>query len=460
MQKILYYSTNRSLKTSTIKGFNKKVTFKEALFMGMAPDKGLFMPTKIPKLSKNEILALKGKPYSEAAYMILRKFLHYEIKDSELKKITKQAYNFSIPIERIDDAAFLARLDQGPTASFKDFAAQLMARLMHRLKPKNKKITILVATSGDTGSAMGEAYRGLEGIKVYILYPKKEVSSIQKKHMDTIGKNVKSIAIDGKFDDCQRLVKEAFADPDLKKLNLTSANSINIGRILPQIAYYFYAYANIADKLMPAAFSIPSGNLGNSLGCEIARRMGLPVKKIIIATNENDEFPRFLRNGIYKKVEPSRACLSNAMNVGNPSNLARYFELYKGIVDKEGIVHKKPNLREMRKYLYSAAISDAETAKTIKDTYKRHGLIVEPHGAVGIAALEKYRKIDGKTLAICIETAHPAKFPEIIKKELKISPKMPAAMKRIYHRKGRAECLSGSYASFKKYLLSGTYGMD
>ena len=451
--RILYYSTNRELKTDRINGYKKRVTFKQALFMGLAPDKGLFMPSKIPKLSKKDILRLKGKPYYEVAYGILKNFLQYDIKDSDLKAITKKAYYFDIPTEKLDDSTWLVRLDQGPTASFKDFAALLMAQLMQKLKPLNKKITILVATSGDTGSAIGEAYRGLKGVKVYILYPKKEVSSIQKKHMDTIGKNIQSLAVDGKFDDCQKLVKEAFADSDLKKLNLTSANSINIGRILPQIAYYFYAYANIANKFEPLVFSIPSGNFGNSLGCELARRMGLPVKKIIIATNENDEFPKFLRTGVYKKIEPSRMCLSNAMNVGNPSNLARYFDLYDGMIDKEGIIHKKPDIKEMKKYLYSVAISDEETIKTIKDTYKKFKIIVEPHGAVGIAALRRYRKTSKKLLSICLETADPAKFPEIIKKELGIRLNIPKDLRKINKRKEKSYYLQNNYEEFKEYLL-------
>ena len=239
----------------------------------------------------------------------------------------------------------------------------------------------------------------------------------------------------------------------MKQLNLTSANSINIGRILPQIVYYFYAYSHIADKLEPVVFSVPSGNFGNSLGCEFARRMGLPVKKIIIATNENDEFPKFLRTGTYKKVYPSKICLSNAMNVGNPSNLARYFELYGGTIDKDGIVHKKPNIKGMAKNLYSAPISDNKTAKTIKETYKKYNLIVEPHGAVGIAALKEYSKIDKKTWAICIETADPAKFPEIIKKELKINPELPDSMEEIYKRKGCPIYMPNSYNDFKNYLL-------
>jgi len=448
MERILYYSTNRKLE----QGFTKKVTFKEALFMGLAPDNGLFMPTEIPKLSKEEILKLKNKHYHEIAHNILKLFLKNEINDDDLKQITKDAYNFEVPIEKLDNLTYIVRLDHGPTASFKDFAARLMARAMQKLKPKDKQITILVATSGDTGSAVGEAYRSLEGIKVYIFYPENEVSNIQKKQLDSIGKNVKAIAINGKFDDCQKLVKEAFSDPELKKLNLTSANSINIGRILPQIVYYFYSYLNVADDFEEILFSIPSGNFGNSLGCEIARRMGLPVK-LLLAVNENDEFPKFLETKEYKKIEPSRHCLSNAMNVGNPSNLARYFELYNGTIDKEGIVHKMPDIEEMKKFIDSVSISDEETIKTIKEIYEKYKIIIEPHGAVGIAALSKYFEKNKKTKSICLETADPAKFPEIIRKELNIEPKVPEILRKINKREGNPVYLPNSYEKVKDCLV-------
>lgn len=451
--RIFYYSTNRYLITRKIIGFKKQVTFKEALFMGQAPDGGLFMPTRMPRLSRKDILMLKGRPYHEVAYEILKKFLSYEIEDKGLKAIARDAYNFDVPIERLNEYTFIVRLDRGPTASFKDFSARLMARLIHKFKPENKDITILVATSGDTGSAVGEAYKGLNGIRVQILYPKSEVSLIQKKQLDSIGKNIKAIAIDGKFDDCQKLVKEAFSDPDLHRFNLTSANSINIGRILPQVVYYFYSYINIVDKFQPVIFSIPSGNFGNSFGCEIARRMGIPVRRIIIATNENDEFPEYLRSGIYKKIDPSRECLSNAMNVGNPSNLARYFDLFGGLLDKDGVVHKKADLIEMNRHLYSVAISDKETVKTIKHVFKNYGIVVEPHTAVGIAALINYFKENEKTLSICIGTAHIAKFPEIIKQVLSISPKVPDFLIRMNKRKGASDYLPNDYKSFKEYLL-------
>lgn len=444
-----YYSTNKNLPT----GFKQEVSFKDALFMGLAPDEGLFMPGQIPSVSQDEVKNLKGKPYHETAFFVLNKFLSEDIESEALKQICQDAYNFKIPIEKAGEFIYLVRLDQGPTASFKDFAARFMARAMQKLKSE-EDITILVATSGDTGSAVGEAYRGLEGVRVFILYPEKEVSSVQKGQLDSIGQNVRAIAVDGKFDDCQKLVKQAFVDQDLKKLNLTSANSINIGRILPQIIYYFYSYLQVAKNFEEVIFSVPSGNFGNSLGCEIAGRMGLPVKKLILAVNENDEFPKFLKSGEYHKVEPSEKCLSNAMNVGNPSNLARYFDLYGGTVDKDGIVHKQPDLEKMRKNLYSISISDRETVNTIKQVYNQYKIFLEPHGAVGYAGLQKYFEENEKSLSIVLETAAPAKFPEIIEQEIGIKPEPTESLQKMSGRKGQADYLSCDYTAFKKYLIS------
>lgn len=451
--RILYYSTNKELKTKNIEGFKGEVNFKEALFMGQAPDNGLFMPNRIPELYKEEILSLKDRPYYEVAFEILKKYLKDDVSDEKLKEICKDAYTFSVPIEKIIGEVYLARMDQGPSASFKDFAAQVMSRLMEELKEENQEITVLVATSGDTGSAIGTAYKGLEGIKVYILYPKSEVSDRQYKQLNSIGDNAITIAIDGKFDDCQSLVKQAFSDPELRSLNLTSANSINIGRILPQIVYYFYSYINVVDEIRPVIFSVPSGNFGNSLGCEIARRMGLPVELLIIATNENDEFPRFLESGVYSKVEPSRECLSNAMNVGNPSNLARYFDLYGGTVDKEGNVYSDPDVDLMRKNLYSVSITDEETVETIKEIYENYNVLLEPHGAVGVAALMHHYKNIEKT-SLCFETAHPSKFPEIIEQALDITPEAHPSLVDIDKRVKEPEYLPNDYKAFKEYLFS------
>ena len=292
-------------------------------------------------------LLKKSEPFRASlmprpAFLVAHSFLKEEIAEDVLKRIVADAYDFTVPLEQVYDRKYLMRLDQGPTASFKDFAARLMARLMSHFRDRGKRLNVLVATSGDTGSAVGEAFKGVEGIDVTILYPQGEVSGIQKKQLDTIGDNVRTLSMAGKFDDCQNLVKQAFSDPDLNGFQLTSANSINFGRILPQIVYYIHAYAQLSRKWEPIIFSVPSGNFGDALGCEYARRMGLPVEKLVMPTNANDEFPNFMETGRYKKVSPSRACLSNAMNVGHPSNLARFFELYGGTVDRTGAVPQLP----------------------------------------------------------------------------------------------------------------------
>lgn len=456
MKRIYYYSTNRNLEgVNGIDPFKETVSFKEALLHGQAPDEGLFMPDLIPRLSIRDIMALRGKPYTEAAMLVAKAFLEDEVPESILKKIVTDSYNYSIPLENVVDRKYIMRLDQGPTASFKDFAARMMARLMSHLREEKTRLNVLVATSGDTGSAVGEAFKGVEGINVYILYPVGEVSVTQKKQLDTIGGNVQAISVTGKFDDCQNLVKQAFSDPSLADLNLTSANSINFGRILPQIMYYVYTYAQLALEDEEIIFSVPSGNFGNALGCEYARRMGLPVKKLVMPTNENDEFPRFLATGIYEKISPSKACLSSAMNVGHPSNLARFFDLYGGTVDRGGIVHKYPDIKEMRAYIYSVSISDEETKKTIKRVYDKYGVLLEPHGAVGWRGLEIYLEETGDfPLCVSLETAHPAKFPIEIKELLNITPDVPPSMKDIEMRTGKPDELSTDYKEFKSYLIS------
>jgi threonine synthase len=279
------------------------------------------------------------------------------------------------------------------------------------------------------------------------------VSGRQKKQLDTIGQNVRAVSVDGKFDDCQNLVKQAFSDPAFAGFNLTSANSINFGRILPQIVYYVWAWAQLSRDGEPAVFSVPSGNFGDALGCEYARRMGLPVLKLVMPTNENDEFPRFLETGVYERVLPSRACLSNAMNVGHPSNLARFFDLYGGAVDRTGVVHRPPDLDEMRKQIYSVSISDRETKKTIKRIYDQYRVLLEPHGAVGWRGLEVYLELFGDIpLCVSLETAHPAKFPDEIRELLGINPDLPQCMKDIDERSGDPVLLVNDYDEFRKYL--------
>jgi threonine synthase len=460
---IRYYSTNRNLDgVEGIVPFKGSVTFGEALLQGQAPDEGLFMPNSVPFLPPDEIMSLKGTPFTESAMLVAEAFLDEEVPRDVLRRIVEDSYDFPVPLEQVIDRKYLMRLDQGPTASFKDFAARMMARLMSYFRGEGKKLNVLVATSGDTGSAVGEAFKAVHGIGVYILYPRNEVSGMQKKQLDTIGENVRALSIDGKFDDCQNLVKQAFADPSLVKLNLTSANSINFGRILPQMIYYVYAYAQLAwhgDEEI--VFSVPSGNFGNALGCEYVRRMGIPVTKLLMPVNENDEFPRFLGSGVYQKVSPSRACLSNAMNVGNPSNLARFFDLYGGTVDRQGKVYVKPDLAEMRRQIFSVSVSDTVTKETIKAAYEKYGVILEPHGAVGWKGLELYlEKAGGSPLCVSLETAHPAKFPDEIIELLGITPELPPAMKDIDKRKGEPEKLSCDYGRFKTYLLDNLRAKD
>ncbi len=448
-QSIHYVSTNRSLTAPPA----APVSFAEALFMGLAPDGGLFMPTSLPQFSPAELEALRGASYADIAFHILRPFLGDALDDAALRALTRDAYNFPVPLEQFEHNTWLLRLDQGPTASFKDFAARGMARVMHALKPAGAEITILVATSGDTGSAVGEAYRGLAGVRVIILYPAQEVSPVQKRQLDCLGDNVQAWALDGTFDECQALVKRALLDPGLAPLHLTSANSINIGRILPQCVYYFYAWLHVAHAHEPLLFSIPSGNFGNSFGCELARRMGLPVARMILAVNANDEFPRFLEHGVYQPIVPSRACLSNAMNVGNPSNLARYFDVYGGTLDKAGTVQHVPDLEAMRCNLFSVSISDEETLQTMRAVYHRAAILLEPHGAVGVAALRHYVLHNPKARAVCLETAHPSKYAELIRQELAAeAPYHPSLLTREQHH-GAARTVPNDYPSFQKHLL-------
>lgn len=451
---IRYYSTNRNLEgVRSIVPFTDCVSFKDALVMGQAPDEGLFMPERIPRLSADVIRKLRGASYVSAAMCVASAFLEGEVEPEILKKIVADSYNFDVPLERVVDNKYVMRLDQGPTASFKDFAARMMARLMSHFRDRGKRLNVLVATSGDTGSAVGEAFKGVAGIDVYILYPRAEVSGMQKKQLDTIGGNVRTVSIDGKFDDCQNLVKQAFSDAALSDLNLTSANSINFGRILPQIIYYVYAYARLARDDEKIVFSVPSGNFGDALGCEFARRMGLPVEKIIMPTNENDEFPRYLATGIYKKISPSRACISNAMNVGHPSNLARLFDLYGGIVDRGGIVHKYPDRKEMKRHIFSVSVGDQETRETIGRVYRTYGIMLEPHGAVGWRGLEVYiDKCGDFPLCVSLETAHPAKFPDDVKAETGVTPELPQSMKDVSRRTGEPLPMSGDYGEFRDYL--------
>ncbi|MHA1757384.1 MAG: threonine synthase [Promethearchaeota archaeon] len=450
MNNIKFHSTNKN---------TEDVDFKTAILRGQALDKGLYMLNEIPKLEQDEIFSFKKLKLNEIAHIVISKIVGDALPLNDLKRILDDALNFEVPVEKINDIDYICYLDRGPTASFKDFGARTLARLMeYFLKQDNREVLILTATSGDTGGAVAQACYNVEGIKVVVLYPKDEISELQRKQMTTLGKNVTAIGINGKFDDCQRMVKMAFADPDLKHLGLSSANSINFGRLMPQTLYYFWSYSRVVEKKgEEVIFSVPSGNFGNLMGGLIAARMGLPFRRFIAAVNENDEFPKFLQTGKYQKVEPSKKCISNAMNVGHPSNLARLIDLYNGQIDENGIIHKNPDLDSIRKDIVSYSISDDLTKQTIINFYEKYNKIIEPHGAVGWASLEKYRKEypeDNKYKAICFETADPAKFPEEIIKLINIKPKMPISLELINNRKEYPNPVEiNNYSDFKKYLL-------
>jgi threonine synthase len=452
------------LTASTVKYFSTnltspKVSFSEALLKGIAPDGGLYLPDSIPVISTSELSAISGKEYYETAFFVLSKFIGNEIGSDKLLSICRDAYDFEVPLEKADENRYILRLDRGPTASFKDFAARIMSRIMqHYLSVSNRHITILTATSGDTGSAVASAFYGLKNIDVIILYPEKEVTTPQRKQMTTLSGNIKVIAINGKFDDCQRLVKSAFSDPQLSHIDLSSANSINIGRLMPQTVYYFHAFSRLREATKKnVVFSIPSGNLGNLMGGILAFKAGLPVDRFIVATNENDEVPEFIKSGVYRPIEPSKNCISSAMNVGHPSNLPRLVALYGGVMNEKGNILINPDFESLGRDIFAVSVNDKETRKAISELYENKGIPVEPHGAVAMLGIDKYlqqtdSKITEKQVFISLETAHPAKFPDIIREITgKIAP-LPFLLKGLAEKDESFYKMENDYKELKKFI--------
>jgi len=446
---IKFHSTNYS---------TPDVDFKTAVLRGQALDKGLYMLNKIPTLDHQEVFSFKNLSLQEIAFQILTKIINQQIPEKNLREIINSALNFEIELDNIEPNDYLCYLSKGPTCSFKDFGARVLARIMeYFLSLEEKEIIILTATSGDTGGAVAQAMYSMSKIKVIVLYPKEEISDLQRKQMTTLGKNVIAIGINGKFDDCQKIIKTAFADKDLQDYNLSSANSINIGRLLPQLIYYFWSYSRIAQNPNEKViYSVPSGNFGNLTGGLIASKMELPVDKFISAVNENDEFPKFLSTGIYQIIVPSRNCLSSAMNVGNPSNLARIFDLYGGQIDENGNIQRNPDLEKLRSIITSYSISDKLTKETIVGFYNKYEKIIEPHGAVGWAALQIYRNKNpsqNDIKSITFETADPAKFPDEIISLIKIKPKLPRTLEIIQNKKEYPNPIEiNRYEDFKLFV--------
>ena len=431
-----YYST---------KNKNLSADFRTAVIHGIADDGGLFMPETIPQLPAGIIDSLHSQSLQEIGMQVVSRFAG-DIEQSTLLKIIELAINFEAPVKTLSESLSILELFHGPTLAFKDFGARFLANSMAYFnKDEDKELIILVATSGDTGSAVASSFYGKQGIKVGLLYPSGMVSQIQEKQLTTMGNNIKAFEIEGTFDDCQRLVKTAFLDKHIKsKFNLSSANSINIARLLPQSFYYFYAYGQVKKSLgtTDVIFTVPSGNFGNLTAGLIAGKMGLPVKKYIAAVNSNTVFTEFLQDGIYKP-RPAKKTLSNAMDVGDPSNFVRIEALY----DKD--------VSKIRERIYSDSATDQDTIATIKSIHEKYKYIIDPHGAVGCFVNEKYRKIHpGSAHSIVLETAHPAKFADCVEPALNMKVEMPARLAACLDKEKNALKISSDFDTFKESLIA------
>lgn len=429
-----YYSTNSKAPIADL---------HKAVVKGLAEDKGLYMPESIKALPESFFDNIETLSFQEIAYNVADAFFGEDVPADTLKKIVYDTLAFDCPVVKVSDNIYSLELFHGPTLAFKDVGARFMARLLgHFIKQEGKEqVNVLVATSGDTGSAVANGFLGVEGIHVYVLYPKGKVSPIQECQFTTLGQNITAIEVDGVFDDCQALVKAAFMDEDLNKhMKLTSANSINVARFLPQAFYYFYAYAQmkklgLANQLVVC---VPSGNFGNICSSLFGKKMGLPVKRFIAANNANDIFFKYLQTGKYEP-RPSIQTIANAMDVGDPSNFARIYDLYKG--SHEAICED----------ISGATYSDDQIAETIKDVYRNTGYLCDPHGACGYCALAEGLK-EGET-GVFLETAHPAKFRDTVEKIIGEEVEIPAKLAAFMKGKKESIAMSKDFADFKEYLL-------
>ncbi len=439
-----FYSTNKKAKLANL---------KKAVMQGLAEDGGLFMPTKIPTLPGKFFKKIHSLNFQEIAFEVAKTLLKNDIPIKNLKKIVSESINFDAPLVKIinqKNPIYTLELFHGPTLAFKDFGARFMARLMsYFLQNSNKKITILVATSGDTGSAVASGFLNVKNAQVILLYPSGKVSKIQEQQLTTMGTNITALEVKGTFDDCQKLVKQAFTNLGLKTAFeqthnfLSSANSINIARLIPQSFYYFYAYSQLPKTTQPPIICVPSGNFGNLTAGLIAKKMGLPISKFIAATNANDVFPKYLKTGKFK-AKPSTKTISNAMDVGNPSNFARILELYKN------------NIKKLRKDIWSQSFSDKQTKNAIKKVAKKYNYIMDPHGAVAYIGLTEYLKKhheSRKSPGIFFETAHPSKFADIVEPLIKKPITCPKRLALCLKKQKRTIKLTNNFNDLKSFLL-------
>ena len=430
-----YYSTNKEAPTATL---------EEAVVKGLAPDKGLYMPEYIHKLPTAFFDNIENMSFQEIAFEVAKAFFGDDVETSALKDIVYDTLSFDVPAIKVEDNIYSLELFHGPTLAFKDVGARFMARLLQYFikKEGQKSITVLVATSGDTGSAVANGFLGVEGIHVDVLYPKGKVSKIQESQFTTLGKNITAIEINGVFDDCQTLVKQAFMDEELNEnKKLTSANSINVARFLPQAFYYFYAYAQLKkqNKADNMVVCVPSGNFGNICAGIFAHEMGLPIKRFIAANNANDIFYKYLQSGKYEP-KPSKQTLANAMDVGDPSNFARIYDLFGGCHEK------------ITSLISGATYTDDMIKDTMQTCHKETGYVLDPHGACGYRALKEGLK-NGET-GVFLETAHPAKFKEKVDDILHIDIKIPSRLAEFMKGKKQSIGMNNSFAEFKEFLLN------
>ncbi|HLV64011.1 threonine synthase [Galbibacter sp.] len=428
-----YYSLNQSKATAN-------TSFEQAVIQGIAPDKGLYFPNEIKPLDPSFIQNIEHYSDKEIAFEVIKQFVNDEIPEEDLKKIIAETLCFDFPTVKVEDNVYALELFHGPTMAFKDVGARFMARCLGYFN-KNKKdqqVSVLVATSGDTGGAVASGFLGVEGVDVVILYPSGKVSDIQEKQLTTLGQNIVALEVDGVFDDCQDMVKTAFLDPALQAQNLTSANSINVARWLPQMFYFFFAYKKLKSKHKDLVFSVPSGNFGNICAGMMAHRLGLPVKHFVAATNINDTVPVYMET---QKYEPkaSKQTISNAMDVGNPSNFVRIQNLFNN------------DFKALSALFSSASYTDDQTIEALKKIYKNAGYIADPHGAVGYLGLKKYQENNPGVTGVFLETAHPVKFLDTVEEALEIELPIPAQIKSVIA-KEKTSITIASYEDLKNYL--------
>ena len=413
-------------------------TFKNAVVQGLAKDRGVYFPEKITPLSNDFIENITEYSNHEIAYEVIKQFVGDEIPTKKLKEIIVATVSFDFPLVKIDDHIASLELFHGPTMAFKDVGAKFMAQCLEYFNQGNEEeITVLVATSGDTGGAVANGFLGAKGVNVVILYPSGKVSDVQEKQLTTLGQNITALEVDGVFDDCQEMVKTAFLDTNITK-KLTSANSINVARWLPQMFYFFFAYKELQKKNKKLVFSVPSGNFGNICAGIMAQKLGLPIEHFVAATNVNDTVPNYLIDGVYNP-KPSKATISNAMDVGNPSNFIRIRELFNN------------DLKLLKRTFSSYSFSDTETRATMKEIYTNAGYVAEPHGAVGYLGLKKYGLKENE-YGIFLETAHPVKFLDVVEATLPVQVKIPEQIQKVINNKKVALQIA-DYEGLQSFLL-------